>query len=176
MRIGIILGAAKEPMQLRLEDALKRDFDKLIISGRGYNPQSLDRNYIADELHCLDEKLKDAEYLEAFSTFGSYVTVCDEYPHEELTFIGHESHTQRMRVYQQYFSDRDIENVVLPDPNLKSVYRAFDRFSAAVHCLGLKLFPKKMKEQARSRKSFLNKYIIPIKNVIMNEVSHQVGH
>ena len=174
MKIGIILGAAEEVMQLRLDEALKRDFDKLVISGRRYDQQSLDRNYIADELHCLDGRLENAEYSEAFSTFGSYVTVCDTTDEDdELTLISHQSHTQRMKVYQQYFSDRNIENVILPDPNLKQVYRAFDGFSAAVHCLGLKLFPKKVKKQARSRESFLNKYVIPIKNVMMNEVSHQ---
>jgi hypothetical protein len=173
MRLGIILGAAEEVMQLRLEEALKRDFDKLVVSGRRYDPQSLDRNYIANEIHCLDEGLKGAEYLEAFSTFGSYVAVCDTTDEDdELTFIGHESHTQRMKVYQKHFSDRNIKNVVLPDPNLRSVYRAFDRFSATIHYLGLKLFPEKMKKQAKSRESFLNKYVIPIKNVIMNEVSH----
>ncbi|MBU0457806.1 MAG: hypothetical protein ABH824_07665 [Nanoarchaeota archaeon] len=170
MKIAVVLGAAKEPMQLRLEEALRGDYDKLVVSGRRYDPQSLDRDYIADELHCLDDRLEDAEYSEAFSTFGSYATVCnitDE--DDQLTFIGHESHTQRMKVYQRHFGERDIENIFLPDPNLKPVYKTFDRFSAAVHDLGLKLIPETMKKQARDKNSFLNRYVIPVKNTILNK-------
>ncbi len=160
MNIAVILGAAKEPMQLRLEEALRRDYDQIIITGT------------PEEICCLDDQLPDvnvARY-ESYSTWGNYVTVCDNtQPGDELTFIGHESHTHRMQVYQEYFSDRNIENIVLPDPNLKEKYRTFDVFSATVHRLGLGLIPETMKKQARDRNSCLNRHIIPLKNKIMNK-------
>ena len=160
MNIAVILGAAKEPMQLRLEEALKRDYDQIIVTGT------------PDEMHCLDDQIPDvniARY-ESYSTWGNYVAVCDNTQQEDkLTFIGHESHTYRMQVYQDYFSERDIENVILPDPNLKARYRRFDVFSATVHHLALQFMPETMKNQARSRNSCLNKYIIPLKNQIINK-------
>ena len=118
MRIEIVLGAAHGPMQLRLEEALRRDYDQIFITGT------------SDEMHCLDDQLQDTNvaHYEAYSTFGNYVAVCDNtQPEDELTFIGHESHTHRMEVYRKHFSNRNIDNVVLPDTNLKPAYRAFDR-------------------------------------------------
>jgi hypothetical protein len=160
MNIAVILGAAKEPMQLRLEEALRRDYDQIIIAGT------------PEEICCLDNQLPDiniARY-ESYSTWGNYVAVCDNtQPEDELTFIGHESHTHRMQTYQEYFSDRDIENVVLQDPSLKARYKAFDVFSATVHRLALKFMPESMKNQTRNRNSCLNRHIIPLKNKIMNK-------
>jgi hypothetical protein len=74
-----------------------------------------------------------------------------------------------MQTYQEYFSDRDIENVVLQDPSLKARYKAFDVFSATVHRLALKFMPESMKNQTRNRNSCLNRHIIPLKNKIMNK-------
>ena len=159
MDIAVVLGAAKEPMQLRLEEALKEDYEQVIITGT------------EEEMHFLDDKLENvnvARY-QAFSTFGNYVVVYNNTnPEDKLTFYGHESHTQRMKVYQEHFDDRVIENVVLPDPNLKPVYKAFDRFSATVHRLALRFVPEIMEEQARDKDSVLNRYIIPAKNRLVN--------
>ena len=159
MNIAVVLGAAKEPMQLRLDEVLKRDYDQIIITGT------------EEEMHFLDDKLETVNVArhQASSTFGNYVSVCDNTnPEDELTFYGHESHTQRMKVYQEHFDDRAIENVVLPDPNLKPVYKAFDRFSATVHRLALRFVPEIMEEQARDRDSVLNRYVIPAKNRMVN--------
>ncbi len=157
MNVTIVLGAAKEPMQLRLEEALRRDYDQLVISGT------------EEEMHYLDEQLQDVTHHQAFSTFGSYLIVCDNTSIEDdLTFVGHQSHTERMRVYQEYFKDRNIENVVLPDQNLKQIYKAFDTFSATVHYLALRFIPEVMKEQARDKNSVLNRYVIPLKNKVLN--------
>ena len=159
MNVAVVLGAAKEPMQLRLEEALKKDYEQVIITGT------------EEEMCYLDDRLEGinvARY-QAFSTFGNYVAVCDNTSSEdELTFYGHESHTQRMGVYQEHFDDKNITNVVLSDPNLKSTYKTFDRFSATIHRLALRLIPKVMEEQARNKGSVLNKYIISVKNIILN--------
>ena len=152
MNIAVILGAAKEPMELRLEEALRRDYDQIVVSG---TPEEM-ANF-------------DLPGYESYSTWGNYVAVCNNsQPKDELTFMGHESHTHRMRVYREYFSDRDITNIVLPDPNLRTRYRAFDVISAAVHRLALQCIPETMKSQARDRNSCLNRYVIPFKNRIMN--------
>ncbi|MBU0459538.1 MAG: YdcF family protein [Nanoarchaeota archaeon] len=159
MNIAVILGAAKPAMEERLEEALKREYNQIVITGT------------PEETHYLDNRLPDVDvaHYEAYSTFGNYVSVCDNTNEDDqLTFIGHESHTHRMKVYQEYFSKRDIENVVLQDSNLKARYRAFDRFSATVHRFGLRFLPKTMKNQARKGNSCLNRLIIPVKNKIMN--------
>ena len=159
MKTAVILGAAKEPMQLRLDEVLKRNYDQIIVTGT------------EEEMHYLDERLdgKNVARYQAFSTFGNYVAVCDNTNSEdELTFYGHESHTHRIRVYQEHFKDRAIESVLLEDPNLKSIYKSFDRFSATIHYLALKLIPEVMKEQARDKNSVLNKYVVPVKNQVLN--------
>lgn len=159
MDIAVILGAGKPAMEERLEAALIDDHEQYIITG---TPQEM--HYLDDQLRCLD-----LTRLEAYSTWGNYVAVCDAVkPFDEITFYGHESHSARMRLYQEYFSEYDIKNVVLRLSNLDPKHRAFDRLSATAHRALLRTIPKTMKKQARNRNSCLNRYIIPVKNRILN--------
>ncbi len=172
MAIAIILGAAKEPMEERLLKALYYRPQDIIITGRT-NDDSLDSKVMDDELSCLDHILcrlnTGAYYIEAHSTFGSYYKVCKATnKNDDLIFFGHESHTHRMAAYKDHFKKKSIINIIIPDPNLKLKYRRFDQISANIHKLALKYTPNIFISQVENPDSILNRYIIPIKNRLVN--------
>ncbi len=173
MKVAVILGAGEEAMVKRFTRAGIGNYDKIFITGRENDPTSIDNELVGHELDCLDDLLWDngvpVEKLSVYTTFGSYQAVCEHTaPDDELIFIGHESHRERMETYKQYFGHRKIENVFLGLDNLRRRYRLFDRASAAIYNVSLRYASGLLTEQTRNPDSFLNRVVIPAKNVAMN--------
>jgi hypothetical protein len=173
MKVAVILGAGEEAMIHRLIRAEMGNYDKIIITGREHDPISIDNDTVGRELDCLDELLLNkgvpVEKLPVYTTFGSYQAVCESTaPDDDLFFIGHESHRQRMQTYKQHFGHRNIENVVIGLNNLRRRYNLFDRASAAVYRTALQYVPGLLTEQTRDHNSFLNRVVIPAKNFAVN--------